>query len=419
MNSKRLIIPRLSIMMFLQFFIWGAWYTSIAVYMSEVGMGSLTHWPFTVNPIAAVIAPFFVGLIADKYFATQKVLGILHLVGAVILFITPMTTSNHAGFIVLLLIYNLCYMPTLALSNSLAFRNIADQEKQFPMIRVCGTVGWIVAGLFISFVLSNMFHIVAEKTAMPMYAAAIASVILGFYCFSLPDTRPDAANMKVSWREISGISVIRELASPAFIIFIVCSFLICIPLAAYYNFTQLFLNFEQVKNIAGIQTIGQCSEFFFMLMMPIFFRRLGVKWMLLVGMLAWVARYALFAMSVPDSVMWMIIAGIALHGICYDFFFVTGQIYVDKQCNDQNRGQAQGLLVLITYGIGMLVGAQIAGVLYDRLLAGAPSLTAENWVKFWWIPSIFALVIAVIFFLLFKEKKSAATLNQTQVSQSH
>lgn len=407
MNPNKLIIPRLSIMMFLQFFIWGAWYTSIAVYMSEVGMANLTHWPFTVNPIAAVVAPFFVGLIADKYFATQKVLGILHIVGAVILAVTPMTSANPVEFIVLLLIYNLCYMPTMALANSLAFRNISDQEKQFPMIRVCGTIGWIIAGLFISFVLGHLFNVVAEKTAMPLYTAAIASAILGFYCFTLPNTLPNAGNAKVTWKEISGVSVIKDLASPAFIIFIVSSFLICIPLAAYYNFTQLFLNFENVENIAGIQTIGQCSEFFFMLAMPLFFRRLGVKWMLLVGMFAWVARYALFAMSVPDSVMWMIIGGIALHGVCYDFFFVTGQIYVDKQCNDKNRGQAQGLLVLVTYGIGMLVGAQIAGMVYDNLLNGATSLTAANWVYFWWLPAIFAAAVALMFLLLFKEKKSS------------
>lgn len=394
-------------MMFLQFFIWGAWYTSIAVYMSEQGMENLTHWPFTVNPIAAVVAPFFVGLIADKYFATQKILGVLHLIGAVLLLVTPLTVGNHVGFIVMLLVYNLCYMPTLALSNSLAFRNIDDQEKQFPMIRVCGTVGWIIAGLFISFVLGHLFNVVAEKTAMPIYAAAIASLLLGAYCFSLPNTLPNQDNHKMTWKEISGISVIKDLASVPFAVFMIASFLICIPLAAYYNFTQLFLNFEQVENIAAVQTLGQCSEFFFMLLMPLFFRRLGVKWMLLIGMFAWVARYALFALSVPDSVMWMILAGIALHGVCYDFFFVTGQIYIDKQCTDKNRGQAQGLLVLVTYGVGMLVGAQVAGTIYDRLLDGAQTLTAENWVNFWWLPASFAAGVAILFLLLFREKSVA------------
>ncbi len=396
-------------MMFLQFFIWGAWYTSIAVYMSQVGMSDLTHWPYTVNPLAAVIAPFFIGLIADKYFSTQKVLGVLHLIGAAFLFMAPHTVDNPTLFIVILLAYNLAYMPTLGLSNSLAFRNIDDQEKQFPTIRVFGTIGWIVAGLFISFGLGGMFDVAAEQTAMPLYTAATASAILGVYSFMLPDTKPASSNKKATFSEISGLNVLKELASPAFFVFMLASFLICIPLAAYYNFTQLFLSSMQMDNIAGIQTLGQFSELLFMLLMPLFFRRLGVKWMLVVGMLAWVLRYALFAMSAPDSVMWMIMIGIALHGVCYDFFFVTGQIYIDKQCNDSNRGQAQGLLVLVTYGIGMLVGAQIAGIVYNQFLAGNTHLSAENWASFWWLPAMFAAGVALLFILFFREKRSSAT----------
>ena len=409
MNNNKFILPRLRAMMFLQFFIWGAWYTSIAVYMSQVGMSDLTHWPYTVNPLAAVIAPFFIGLIADKYFSTQKVLGVLHLIGAVFLFIAPHTIENPTLFIVMLLAYNLAYMPTLGLSNSLAFRNIDDQEKQFPTIRVFGTIGWIVAGLFISFGLGGMFDVAAEQTAMPLYTAATASAILGIYSFMLPDTKPASSSKKTTFSEISGLNVLKELASPAFFVFILASFLICIPLAAYYNFTQLFLSSMEMDNIAGIQTLGQFSELLFMLLMPLFFRRLGVKWMLVVGMLAWVLRYALFAMSAPDSVMWMIMIGIALHGVCYDFFFVTGQIYIDKQCDDSNRGQAQGLLVLVTYGIGMLVGAQVAGMVYNQFLQGSTHLTAENWASFWWLPAMFAGGVALLFILFFREKSSSAT----------
>ncbi|MCG9702664.1 MFS transporter [Vibrio natriegens] len=409
MKNNNFIVPRLRAMMFLQFFIWGAWYTSIAVYMSQVGMSDLTHWPYTVNPLAAVIAPFFIGLIADKYFATQKVLGTLHLLGAAFLFAAPQTIENPTLFIVVLLAYNLAYMPTLGLSNSLAFRNIEDQEKQFPTIRVFGTIGWIIAGLFISFGLSGVFGVAAEQTAMPLYTAATASVILGIFSFMLPDTQPAAKGTKTSFAEIAGINVFKQLASPAFFVFMLASFLICIPLAAYYNFTQLFLSSMDMANIAGIQTLGQVSELGFMLLMPFFFRRLGVKWMLVVGMGAWVLRYALFAISAPDSVVWMIMAGIALHGVCYDFFFVTGQIYIDKQCNDSNRGQAQGLLVLVTYGVGMLVGAQIAGMVYNEFLQGANQLTPDNWASFWWIPAMFAAGVALLFILFFKENRSTST----------
>ncbi|MFD2015164.1 MFS transporter [Vibrio olivae] len=316
---------------------------------------------------------------------------------------------NPTLFIVMLLAYNLAYMPTLGLSNSLAFRNIDDQEKQFPTIRVFGTIGWIVAGLFISFGLGGMFDVAAEQTAMPLYTAATASAILGIYSFMLPDTKPASSSKKTTFSEISGLNVLKELASPAFFVFILASFLICIPLAAYYNFTQLFLSSMEMDNIAGIQTLGQFSELLFMLLMPLFFRRLGVKWMLVVGMLAWVLRYALFAMSAPDSVMWMIMIGIALHGVCYDFFFVTGQIYIDKQCDDSNRGQAQGLLVLVTYGIGMLVGAQVAGMVYNQFLQGSTHLTAENWASFWWLPAMFAGGVALLFILFFREKRSPAT----------
>ncbi len=406
MNNNKFILPRLRAMMFLQFFIWGAWYTSIAVYMSQVGMSDLTHWPYTVNPLAAVIAPFFIGLIADKYFSTQKVLGVLHLLGAAFLFLAPQTIENPTLFIVILLAYNLAYMPTLGLSNSLAFRNIDDQEKQFPTVRVFGTIGWIVAGLFISFGLGGIFDVAAEQTAMPLYTAASASLLLGVYSFMLPDTKPISSGKKTTFSEIAGINVLKELASPAFFVFILASFLICIPLAAYYNFTQLFLSSMDMANIAGIQTLGQFSEILFMVLMPLFFRRLGVKWMLVVGMLAWVVRYALFAVSAPDSVMWMIMIGIAMHGICYDFFFVTGQIYVDKQCNDNNRGQAQGLLVLVTYGIGMLVGAQIAGIVYNKYLGDAAMLSAEKWADFWWLPAMFAGGVALLFIAFFNEKRS-------------
>jgi nucleoside transporter len=400
---------RLSTMMFLQFFIWGAWYTTVAVFMANNGMEALTHWPFTVNPIAAIVAPFFLGLVADRFFATEKVLGALHLIGGAIMLFVPGTAASPTLFISLLLLYNLCYMPTLALSNSLAFHHIRDQEKQFPLIRVFGTVGWIVAGLFISFVLGRFVAGgVPEQTAAPLYTTAVASILLGLYAFTLPHTPPRAAGQRISVRSIAGLDALGHLGSRSFYVFVAASLLLSIPLAAYYNFTQIFLGDAGVTRIAATQTLGQMSEVVFMLLMPLFFARLGVKWMLAVGMAAWVVRYVLFALAAPDAVFWMIVTGILLHGICYDFFFVTGQIYVDKKSSPAIRGQAQGFLVLITYGVGMLIGAQVAGNVYASVLGDATSLTLEQWRGFWYIPAAFAAAVLVFFVVMFRDSTSVS-----------
>jgi nucleoside transporter len=409
-----MIRTKLSAMMFLQFFVWGAWYTTVAVYMAQSGMATLTHWPYTVNPIAAIAAPFFLGLIADRYFPTEKVLGALHLLGAVVMFAVPQAAGTPTLFILLLLLYNLCYMPTLGLANSLAFHHIQDQERQFPVIRVFGTIGWIVAGLFISFVLGRFVGGQAEQTAAPIYTAATASAILGIYAFTLPHTPPRARGQPVSIRSIVGLDALSQLGSRPFYVFIAASFLLCIPLAAYYNFTQLFLSSANVQNIAATQTLGQMSEVVFMLLMPWFFVRLGVKRMLLVGMAAWVARYLLFSFGAPDAVFWMIVSGILLHGVCYDFFFVTGQIYVDKKSTPGVRGQAQGFLVLVTYGLGMLIGAQIAGNVYNRFLAGASSLALSQWASFWLLPAGFAAAVLVFFAILFREKEKSGAASPAQ-----
>ena len=389
-------------MMFLQFFIWGAWYTTFAVYMTNHGMERLTFWPYTVNPIAAIVAPFFLGLVADRYFATEKVLGVLHLLGGLILLAVPRFTGQPTTFILLLLLYNLCYMPTLGLANSLSFHHIQSQEQQFPLIRVFGTVGWIVAGLFISLVLSGMMTAVPETTAWPLYTAGIASVVLGMFCFTLPHTPPRGAGQPVSLRSIAGLDALKQIGDRPFYVFIAASLLLCIPLAAYYNFTQLYLGAAGVKKIAATQTVGQMSETLFMLMMPLMFMRLGVKKMLMVGMGAWVLRYALFALAAPSAVFWMILLGVALHGPCYDFFFVTGQIYVDKKSTPAIRGQAQGFLVLVTYGVGMLIGAQIAGRVYNSFLGGATSLTLDQWRSFWIFPAAFAAGVLIFFAAFFR-----------------
>ena len=398
MNTR----TKLSVMMFLQFFIWGAWYTTIAVYMTQHGMEKLTYWPYTVNPIAAIVAPFFLGLVADRYFATEKVLGVLHLLGGVVMFAVPRFTGAPTLFILLLLVYNLCYMPTLGLANSLAFHHIQAQEKQFPLIRVFGTIGWVIAGLFISYVLGPLTGLVAEGTAWPIYTAATASALLGLYSFTLPHTPPSAKGQRVSLRSIIGLDALKQLGDRSFYVFIVASFLLCIPLAAYYNFTQLYLGNAGITKIAATQTLGQVSETGFMLLMPLMFLRLGVKRMLMVGMAAWVLRYALFSLAAPNAIFGLIVIGILLHGVCYDFFFVTGQIYVDTKSTPAVRGQAQGFLVLVTYGAGMLIGAQVAGKVFNRFLGGAASLTLDQWKSFWLLPAGFAAVVLIFFALMFR-----------------
>lgn len=402
-----MIKTRLSIMMFFQFFVWGSWYTTIGVFMSKHGMENLTHWPFTGNAIGAIVAPFIVGMIADRYFNSEKILGFLHIAGGLILMITPFFSDTPWLFILLLIFYNICYMPTMSLANSLSFHNIQDQEKEFPIIRTFGTVGWIVAGLIISFVLGRLLSVSVppEQTAAPVRLAAAASILLGIYSFSLPKTPPQAKGETTTWREIIGVEALKKLWDRPFFIFLVSSFLISIPLATYYNFTQIFLQDTHFENIAATQTIGQMSEWIFMLLMPLFFVRLGVKKMLAFGMLAWVIRYALFSFAAVDEITWMIIIGIALHGICYDFFFVTGQIYMDKKADKTIRGQAQGLIIFTTYGIGMLVGTQIGGAVYNAFIGLKNQLSLVEWKSFWLIPAFFALAVFLFFIIGFKDKK--------------
>ena len=389
---------RLSVMMFLQFFVWGAWYVTVGIFMGENGMGDISHWAYTVGPLAAVISPFFLGMIADRYFDVEKVLGVMHLLGGAAILAAPFNSGSPTLFIMLLAVHMLCYMPTIGLTNTLAFHNITDQEKQFPLIRVFGTLGWIAAGVLVSLGLK------AETTAVPFYVAGAASLAMGLFSFTLPHTPPPAAGSgAVTAREILGLDALKQLSSRSFNVFILSSFLICIPLATYYNFAPIYANDVGLENVAFKMSFGQMSEVLFMVLMPFFFRRLGVKWMLVVGMGAWVLRYALFALAAPDGVVWMIMFGILLHGICYDFFFVTGQIYVDKKATTAIRGQAQGLLVLITLGLGMLIGAQVSGWLNNAFKDGADVLTAAAWQSFWWVPAAFAGAIMLFFLFSFKD----------------
>lgn len=351
-------IARLSVMMFLQFFIWGAWYVTAPSYLGKIGFGGSDFgWTYSVGPIAGIISPFILGLVADRYFATERVLGTLHILGGALMGVATLMMGPNAspGLINLMFFaHMLCFYPTLALSNTLAMHTMTNPEKEFPFIRVFGTIGWIIVGWTLAFL--------GWQSSIDMfYLTAGASILLGVYSFTLPHTPPPAAGKDFSASEALGLDALRLLARPSFAIFMFCSLLICIPLAFYYQLAARTLQQAGIENFAGVMTYGQLSEVLFMVLMPFLFSFLGVRWMLAVGMLAWVIRYALFAYGADDGVVWMLYSGVLLHGICYDFFFVTGQIYTDKAAGPEIRGQAQGLLVVLTLGVGMMVGAQVAG----------------------------------------------------------
>jgi len=390
---------RLSLMMFLQFFVWGAWFVTLGTHLGQIGftIGEI-NYTYLMNNIAAIISPFFVGMIADRYFASQKVMGVLHLLGGLILYLSADIMT--VGLLIFgLLLYNLTYMPTLALVNAVSFRQMKSPDAQFPKVRVWGTIGWIVAGLTITFI-QIKFYADVEKSSVPMKMAAVASILMGLYSFTLPNTPPQNVGKKVSAGEVLGVKAFRLLKDKSFFIFVLCSLLISIPLAFYYNLTNLFLNDLGMQGVAAKQSMGQMSEVFFMILMPFFFVRLGVKKMLLIGMLAWVVRYALFANGNLGSLEWMLYAGILLHGICYDFFFVTGQIYVDKKASNEIRASAQGFIALITYGVGIGLGAVLAAFVGEAFTTDGK----KDCSMIWWIPCVFAAVIALFFALTFKDK---------------
>ncbi|MBL9135918.1 MAG: MFS transporter [Verrucomicrobiales bacterium] len=348
---------QLSVMMFIQFFIWGSWYVTAPNYLGTIGFKAEDFgWTYSVGPIAGMVSPFFVGMIADRFFAAQRVLAVMHLAGAALMFAatTMMKGAAPSAGVINLAFFGhmLAYFPTLALTNTLALRNITHPEKEFPLIRVFGTIGWIAAGLSVTW-----FGL--DRSIGMFYLTIGASAALGLFSFLLPHTPPTSTGA-VSVRQILGVDALVLLKNRSYAVFMLSSALICIPLAFYYQITSRVVEMTGLP-IGQTMSYGQMSEIFFMVVMPFFFARLGVKWMLAVGMLAWVVRYALFAMGAPADVRWMIIVGVLLHGICYDFFFVTGQIYTDQAAPKTIRAQAQGMLVLFTLGLGMFIGAQVAG----------------------------------------------------------
>ena len=412
---------RLAIMMFLQFFVWGAWYVSMTGFINKSGIGDVTGAAYTVGPLAAIIAPFFLGMIADRFFATERVLGVLHIIGGLALAAAPTVASAFSlekapenaslfynlvlhdlpayvqPFILVLLLHMFCYMPTLGLTTSLSFQNLEDQEKQFPLVRVAGTIGWIVGNIAVSFLPGK------DASAAQFYLAGGAGVLLGLYSFSLPHTPPAAKGTKPTIGQILGTDSLRLFRNPSYSVFMACSFLLCIPLAGYYAMARNYVEASDAivfGSATFTMSFGQMSEIFFMLVMPFFFARLGVKWMLVAGMGAWVLRYGLFSFAAADQVLWMILIGVILHGICYDFFFVTGMIYVDKKAPNDIRNQAQGFLVLVTQGLGLGIGAK----LFFAHVTMNTKDGVSDWATIWSYPAYFALAIMVIFFLFFWDK---------------
>jgi nucleoside transporter len=449
MNSPFAIWLRLTIMMFLQFFIWGAWYVTAPSYLSQINFTPGDFgWTYSVGPIAGIITPLFLGIVADRWFATERVLGVMHFLGAGAMFGATIMMRQGADptlINIAFFAHMLCYYPTLSLSSTLAMSNLSDTEKMFPLVRVGGTIGWIVAGTLLTFG-PLLFGAERESWATSInmfYIASGAGLVLSVFCFTLPHTPPPGKDKPFSLTEAFGLNAIKLLARPSYCVFLVSSLLICIPLAFYYQMAARALQQTGASDVAVKMSFGQWSEIIFMIAMPLFFVRLGVKWMLVVGMATWVIRYALFAVGAPAQLESMILIGIVVHGICYDFFFVTGQIYTDKVAPTEMRGQAQGFLVLATLGIGMLVGAQVGGYVEGRYTSAEStalskevaklstqieamkdgdaktalavtrdakaleSIQRKDWGMIWAIPCVFAGIVMLLFVFAFRDDSDA------------
>ncbi len=405
MNVK--IRVQLSVMMFLEFFVWGSWYVTMGIYLPNTLLsdGAEIAMAYSTQSWGAILAPFIIGLIADRYFNAERILGVLHLLGAILMYLLY-SASDFSLFFSYLLAYMIMYMSTLALVNSVSFNQMKDPAKEFSFVRVFGTIGWIAAGLLISYFNWDSQTGISEGVLRNTFLmASISSAVLGLFSFTLPKTPPRAdRSKKVTVSDILGLDALSLLKDKNFLIFFLASVLICIPLAFYYQHAGQFLGEIGVANPAGKMTIGQISEILFLLLLPYFFKRFGFKMTMLVAMLAWGLRYLMFAYGDTGELSFLLLIGIALHGICYDFFFVSGQIYTDSKAGAAYKSSAQGLITLATYGIGMLIGFWVAGKITDTYLS---SESVHDWETIWLYPAAFAFFVLVLYAVLFKNEKIA------------
>jgi nucleoside transporter len=397
-ERTHMVSARLSLMMFLQFFIWGAWYVTVGNYMAANGLSEVIHWAYTVGPVSALISPFVFGNLADRYVAAERVLGALNMLGGVAMLAAAGVGGRSASlFIALLFIHTLCFFPTPGLANSLVFHHVADTERSFPLIRVFGSLGWIFAGVLVSLVLH------ADESPLPLYLAGGVSVLAGLYALTLPHTPPKGRVAGVAgWKRRLGLDAFDLLKRRPFLVFVLCELLISVPLSAYYTYAPVFVNAAGVANPGFQMSFGQMSEVAFMFLMPWVLIRLGVKRMIVVGFVAWVVRFLCMALAASSGNYAFILFGILLHGICFDFVYIAGEIFVNRQVTPDIRGQAQGMLVMMRSGIGLMVGAQLSGLMFNAMLQSDLS-RMDAWQLFWLVPGGIALMILLLFAAFFFE----------------